>query len=803
MRFYQFISTVSLLFVFVLTSCKSVDNENSVKVVDGAFWLSSPNRNKLRVTPYGDSMLRLQYARQGEELYKDDHYETVESHNWPRNFVLAEEANEYIISNEQVKLIVNKMSLQASFFLFKEQLPVLSEVKPVQWHGNNIKVQFEVDESEHFTGLGHGYYARASSIDLKNQIISRNYGSKPIEQAPLLVPFFMSNKGYGVFLNSTFTNRFNFGANNEYSMSIDDSGFSGRIDYFFIAGPKLTTVLDNYTRLTGRPRLPQKAMFGLQLSDKGHDHTTATPSNEQWWKNKINQHRAAGFPLDHVVNDNRWRAGGGKRCESRVEWDKKRYPDPASYQQWLKEKGLVITLDFNRCIGQYSEGWQPSFNLPETGNVEFPNSAPDLTNEKFRTWFWQVFKEQALKPELKFPGDALWIDEFDEQGHAPKEMVLANGLSSAEMRNYWFFLIAKALVEQGWDKSGINKRPFVWVRGMTAGAQRYATLWSGDIYPNYQDMEGQIRGMQLAGLSGFPFWGHDAGGFFNWNTNLGPDDAMYQRWALAFGSFAPIWKPHGMGQSRWPLDRSLSSQTTALKFANLRYRLMPYLYGAAKQAAISGLPMARPMLLDHQYEPLAWKYDLQYMWGDNMLVAPLTAKTGKKEIWLPQGLWYNFATNKTISGNRVIEVTPNESELPIYVKAGAIIPERPYAQSTAFIDKSKLTLNVYSGANGRYSLLEDDDVTEAHRLDDATQTTLIEFDNDKKQLAIGAANGRYKDVAKKRDIQINLFGFPSASNVFVDGKLVASQFSNNSLTLTLENVKLTEAVTVQIREVTP
>src|SRR6185503_12534237 len=176
------------------------------------------------------------------------------------------------------------------------------------------------------------------------------------------------------------------------------------------------------------------------------------------------------------------------------------------------------------------------------------------------------------------------------------DMRFENGSNWQEMRNYWFFLIAKALVQRGWDKSFKgSKRPFVWVRGMTAGAQRYATLWSGDIKSTYADMQTQVRGMQLSGLSGFPFWGHDAGGFYLDNTS--PNDSIYRQWSMAFGSFTPFWKPHGVGRSRWPLDRSEIVKQDAKLYCELRYRLIPYIYSYAHVANQTGMPMARAMVL--------------------------------------------------------------------------------------------------------------------------------------------------------------------------------------------------------------
>ena len=793
----RLITLVLLQCLLLTTACEKQHGLAHFVDVDGAYIITGTDGRKLRVKSYGEQIIRLQVAELDESFLPDDFYEMVQTHDW-RNVLSVTETDEAVLfSTKQIRLVINRQTLAAQFYHPDQASPLLSETRSPFNEGTQTKVTFAFDSSEHFTALGHGYCACANSVDLRGQKISRVYGSKPIEQAPLIVPFYMSSKGYGVFLNSLFENTFSFGSDNEYSIAIDDRGQNGQMDYYFIAGPELKQVLNGYTALTGRPRLPQKSLFGLQLSDKAHDHNSPTPSDEIWWKEKIESHRAAGYPLDHVVNDNRWRAAGGKRCESKLEWDPTRYPKPAAYQQWLASNGLTITLDFNRCIGQYSDGWQPSFNLPETGEIEFPESAPDLTNEAFQQWFWQVFYDKALRPDDHYPGDALWIDEFDEQGHAPKDMILSNGRSSGEMRNYWFYLIAKSLVADGWDKSGMDKRPFVWVRGMTAGAQRFATLWSGDIYPNYQDMESQIRGMQLAGLSGFPFWGHDAGGFYDWTNAVGPDENLYQRWAMAFGSFAPIWKPHGMGQSRWPLDRSEDSQATALIYSTLRYRLMPYIYSAAHQASITGLPMARAMLLEYQDQPEAWQYDLQYMWGPSLLVAPATADTQTKDIWLPDGLWYDYFTNVRLPGGRVIHRQPAIDNLPLFVKAGAIIPSRDYELSTRFIDKSRLTLQVYAGADGRYELIEDDDVTEQYQ-QNARAITEMTYHHKARRFTINPTEGAYDDMPQSRDITIRLIGAEDFKRIEINDNSVPWEVEGDDIVIRVKQDSLREPIVLNV-----
>lgn len=771
---YKYKSIVSffiLLFIASTLQAKELLGKFSSYQSDGrGVIITTLEGQRLRITPYGDQIVRIQAVRVNEDFFADDRYEMVESHQWPGEFSIQEDSTSlFLVANqiEGLAVRIEKMGLRISVSSSKEPESFLIHRDGIWWDEEMIHTSFVDDENEHFTGLGHGYYGREKKIDLKEEIVQRNYGTLHGQQAPLIVPFYLSSKGYGIFLNSTFTNSFNFGRNSEYEFSITGEG---RMDYFVILGPGFRDILDRYTQLTGRPRMFPKAAFGLALSDKGNDHNSTDPSDEQWWKKKITAHRNAGFPLDHIVNDNRWRAGGGQRCISHFDWELSRYPDPKEYERWIQKNGLILTLDFNRCIASHSEGWLPSFNIPEPDSIDFNDSAPDLTKKEVREWFWNIFWSKSLNPALKYPGDALWIDEFDEMGKAPLTMVMGNGKTWREMRNYWFFLIAKALVQDGWDKSfNGKKRPFVWVRGMTAGAQRYATLWSGDIKPSYDDMKSQVRGLQFAGLAGFPFWGHDAGGFNNWEENHGPNDNMYRQWSMAFGSFTPYWKPHGIGESRWPLDRPAIVQKDAKTYSELRYKLLPYIYTYAHRSFESGIPIARAMVIDHQNDSQAWTNDLQYMWGDEMLVAPNCADSGNVNVWLPEGEWYDFWNDEMLKGDQIISYPAPIGKLPIFVKAGSIIPMGNYALSNAFINKDSLTLHVYPGKNATFRLYEDDGKTEQYRSNESRVTT-ISYNNSAESLSIGAALGNYNGASDRRAVKIVFHGLNGKKCFAQNGK---------------------------------
>jgi alpha-glucosidase (family GH31 glycosyl hydrolase) len=757
-----------LLFLFFISVALPIKAQTGITYnrQNNSLIFTALSGERLRLTPYGNYMLRVQAVRANEDFFADDRYEMVETHQWPGTADIKEEKAYFKIITGGITVHLEKASMKLSYFQNGDAIPLLKD-NNVEWTADTIHSSFSYDAKEHFTGLGHGYFGREESIDLRGKEIGRNYGTEHGQQAPLIVPFYLSDKGYGIFLNSTFPNRFNFGKKEKYGFSIA----GGRMDYFIIVGTDFPNIIDHYTQLTGRPRFPLKSYFGLALSDKGNDHNSKEPSDEQWWKNKIMAHRKAGFPLDHIVNDNRWRANGGQRCISSFAWDTIRYPDPKEYARWIKSNGLITTLDFNRCIAVQSDGWENSFNLPQNEGIDFNTSAPDFTKKEVRTWFWNTMWNKSLNPALGYPGDALWIDEFDEMGKAPASMAFQNGTTWNEMRNYWFFLIAKSLVQEGWDKSfNGSKRPFVWVRGMTAGAQRYATLWSGDIRPTYDDMKTQVRAMQLAGLSGFPFWSHDAGGFHDWETNDKPTDAMYRQWSMVFGSFTPFWKPHGMGKSRWPLDRPTEVQKDVRLYGELRYKLMPYIYSYAHQANVTGLPIARAMVIDYSKEVQAWNSDLQYLWGNELLVAPNCSDTETAvSVWLPKGEWYDFWDDTKIIGDKIIAYPAPIGKLPLFVKAGSIIPMANYALSTAFIAADNVTFHVYPGNDASFTLYEDDGITEYYKTRNEMRITEVGFKQSDFLFYISAAVGNYAKAPDQRSYQIVFHGLLHPVDFVVNG----------------------------------
>jgi alpha-glucosidase len=727
----------------------------------------------IRVTPYGDYIVRIQVAKKGESFYADDRYEIVERHDWDGTLSAVASDSSLTLSTaaaDGISISLAKQPMRLAFSLKGQAAAGLSEGNGVTWSGNTVTEAFAVATDEHFAGLGHETHGHIKKLDRQGTSLKVKSGN----EGACVVPFYLSSRGYGVLLNTTFTHTITLAQSNAYSLNIDGEGYGGQMDYFFIAGPALTQVVDRYTQLTGRPRMPQRSLFGLHLSDK------SDPSNngEPWWKDMITKHRDAGFAFDHQVNDNAWRASNeatSAQMNSWFEFRKDRYPDPAEYKKWCDDNGVTVTLDINRPGLSITPGWSDQqYGMPGT------TACPDFTNVATRKWLWNLFFSKALDPALKYPGDAIWLDEFDypDQVHS---MTLSSGKRWAEESINYHLDLQKACVKEGWDVGiGEAKRPYFWSRGITAGAQRWGSYWSGDIDGNWSDMADQVRAMQSAGISGFPYFNHDAGGHLNVTVT---EDNLYRQWDMGFGSFTPIWKPHGPSHRRWPLQRNSTCQATAKTFITNRYQMIPYIYSYARAAQATGVPMARPMFLEDKDNATAWQKELQYMWGKEMLVAPNCSDGGNSvSVWLPKGNWYYFWDDKKYAGDKTESISAATGVVPAFVKEGAIIPMAPFAKSTFFIAKDNLLVHAYTGADGSaFQLYEDDGVSEKYRTKDESRVTELQFTQQDLAVEIGASKGTYSGAPSSRSYQIIYHGLSAAVALYANGTAISSYTSQASI----------------------
>lgn len=740
-----------------------ISNYSSLASSGRSIVITGSSDEKIRITPYGDYIIRVQAVRKGEDFYADNRYEMVEKHDWDGKLTADSSASAITLSTgaaNGISVSITKTPMRLSFFLKGSSEPVLKEKDGVSWSGNIVTESFISETDEHFAGLGHETYGRIPKLDRKGTSLKVSKASEGV----CIVPFYLSSKGYGVFLNTTFTHTITLCKDNVYSLAIDGEGYGGRMDFFFIAGPLLTQVVDRYTQLTGRPRLPQKSIFGLQLSDK------ADPTNngQAWWKTMITNHRNAGYAIDHQVNDNVWRKSNEAVSTQQNSWFEfgEKY-DPPEYKKWCDANGITVTLDLNRPNITKCWGWNNS-----AYGISGTTACPDFTNKETRKWIWQLFYNKAFNPSLGYPGDAIWLDEFDYPDQAHSKTLFSGKRWAEEAINYHFNL-QKACVHEGWDSAiGESKRPYFWSRGITAGAQRFGHYWSGDINGNYGEMQYQVKALQSAGISGFPYFNHDAGGHVNLTIN---EDNCFRQWDMGFGSFTPIWKPHGPSHSRWPLKHNATCQATAKTFITTRYQMLPYIYTYAYIAHATGIPIARPMFLEDQNNSTAWTKEMQYFWGKEMIIAPNCSDGNNNvSVWLPKGNWYDFWNDKKYSGNQTINYSASTGVVPALVKEGAIIPMAPFAKSTFFIPKDSLFIHVYTGSDGSFQLYEDDGVTEKFRTKNEFQLTNIQFNQLDLSIKIGPSQGTYTGAPSNRSYRLVYHGLTSSAALYLNGTAIPS-----------------------------
>ncbi|WP_305790237.1 TIM-barrel domain-containing protein [Symbioplanes lichenis] len=785
-------------------------------VADGrSVTVTSVDGQQLRLTAYGDHIVRVRAVRSGETFFADDRYEMVDPAAHARmtgRLSVAETGDALTLTTGGPRVVVRKNPLRLSYH-GDDLLAGEDATHSLRWTGSVVRQTFApAGADERFVKAGHGLYGRAPRVDRTGDLVAHNYplASNHAEQAPAIVPLYLSSRGYAVFVNTTFDTTFSFGNGGVYEFSADGHDAPGvrpQLDYFVIFGPDFAQLLDRYTQLTGRPRFPRLGVFGLQLSDKNFPRV----SDQSWWVSRITGLRDAGFPFDVQVNDNRWREGSGEWAGSWFEFSRQRWPDPAGFKRWADEQGVLTTLDYNRNNSNEMAGWSPSYSFApaDVAGVSDSDAVPDWSNPATRAWLWTVFWTKAFDPRLGYPGDALWIDEPDEMGPIPYGALAGNGQRWSELRNAFFLYCQKAAGQEGWDRAiGAAKRPWIFTRGATAGQQRYGHLWTGDINSTYGEMQEQIRGMLNAGLGGFPFANIDGGGFFGGVISGG----LYRNWVAAWSSLSPVWRPHSNGDtgtlgpaaSRWPIDQGAAEQADFLKYSRVRYTLMPYIYSIARTASTTGLPMARAMVIEHQHNPLAYSHDLQYMWGPSILVMPVTTDTAGavQRVWLPAGdTWYNFWSDAKNAGSDTTEKSyvTSTGEIIMYVRAGGILPRYKYAQSTAWLDKTQLELDVYTGRDGSFTVHEDDGVTSLP----ASSATELAFTDAALRVTIGHPVGTYPGAPATRRYVVRLHGLPGPVGMRINDRPILPAFTSEAAAILHGSGQVWDAARKLLSVVTP
>ncbi len=529
---------------------------------------------------------------------------------------------------------------------------------PQDAHTTYIREQLKTDIGECIYGFGEKF----TPFVKNGQVVEtwNNDGGTCSDQSYKNIPFYISSKSYGIFVNSS--DKVSFEVNSDTVSKVTFTLPGEQLEYFVIGGSNLENVLENYTTLTGKPALPPAYSFGLWLST-----SFTTSYDEETVNSFIDGMAERKIPLQVFHFDCFWM----KEYEwCNFEWDKDMFPDPEGMLKRLHDKGLEICVWINSYIGQQSKlfdiGKEKGYFIKNLDGSVFqadlwqPGMAiVDFTNPEACDWY------KGLLKTLFDMGVNNIKTDFGER--IPTKCKYYNGMDPIKMHNYYTYLYNKVIFEALEEYYGKDKA-CLFARSATVGGQKFPVHWGGDCYADYSAMSETLHGGLSLCSSGFGFFSHDMGGF----EATAPAD-IYKRWC-AFGCLSTHSRLHGSTSYRVPWAYDDEACDVLRHYVNIKGSLMPYLWAQANKTHITGIPMMRSMIVAFTDETACKYLDQQYMLGDSLCIVPVMNEAGTAEFYLPDcGTWTDIQSGETYEGGRYYTRTCDYFQTPILVRPNSII----------------------------------------------------------------------------------------------------------------------------------
>jgi alpha-glucosidase len=712
-----------------------------------------------RLTVYCANMIRV---RLSDRPLGIDHSFAVITSPCQTAFHYQENATEIRIRTDSLDVRVERRPFRVAFYtpdgrLINEDEKGLG----VSWQGTQVTDYKKLEPGERFIGLGEktGNLDRAGSAytNWNSDVYGYSVAQDPLYSS---IPFYIGihdSLYYGIFFDNSYRTDFNFGASNNRFSSFGAEG--GEMNYYFIYDPAVAGIIRCYTSLTGRMNLPPLWSLGYQQNRYSYYPDAEVLRIAKTLREK--QIPADGITLDIHYMDH----------YKLFTWDPERFPHPKSMMDQLTQLGFKTTvivdpgIKVEKGYEAYESGLAGNIFLkyPDGGNYTgqvWPGwcNFPDFTGEKGRAWW---------RNEIRRYTDAgvagIWNDmnEISTWGQKMPDNVLFDfdGHPTTHLQGHNVFGLEMARSSYEGARDALQKRPFILSRSGYAGLQRYAAIWTGDNRSEDDHMLAGVRLLMSLGISGIPFTGMDIGGFTG-----NPSAALYTRW-IQLGAFIPYYRNHTAYNSKagepWSFGEDVL--TIARQYIGLRYTLLPYLYSHFREASLDGMPVMRSLAIGytcdpHVYEP---QFQNEFLCGSSLLVAPEASGVPYAKIYLPAGDWYDAYTGERNKGGgeKLIELRPER--LPVYVKAGSIIPRQSLIQSTSETPSDTLDLHVYQGSEpNSFVYYEDDGSTFGYEKGNYYQRT-IRFDPVRRTIVLDKPEGQRK--TRFGHIRLLLHGFDMTS----------------------------------------
>ena len=593
---------------------------------------------------------------------------------------------------------------------------------------------------EAFYGLGQHqagvWNYRGESVDISQ------------DNTNIAVPLLQSSAGYGIFWNNSSRSRFN---NRFLHYLFISSEVADTIDYYFLYGPEPDRIIGEYRELTGTAPLFGKWAYGFWQCKNRY-------SSQDEILGVAAKYRQLHIPLDNIVQDWFWWNRKGEHVFN------KNYPDPKGMVDTLHKENVHLMISvwpfFEPGSAEYNYMDKQGWFIDRTKVAHPPYHAAgmavyDASNPEARQYYWHLMDKALFKIGI----DAWWMDTTEPETEGQEENSLLHHQlaigSGARFANLYPLLDTSAVYE-GQRGASNDKRVFILSRSAFAGIQRNAvTAWSGDLNSDWESYKRQIPAGLNFSLSGIPYWTTDIGGFVSGN----PDDPAYRelfvRW-FEFGTFCPIFRVHGTRTTNqnelWSYGPE--AQNILTRYDRLRYRLLPYIYSVAWKITSESYTPMRPLVMDFRNDPRVRNVGDQFLYGPAILVNPVTEPGATmRHLYLPKTKWYDFWTGEALEGGRAVDAQAPLDRVPLFVRAGSILPMGPDEEFSNEKPADPLELRIYRGADGDFALYEDENDTYNYE-NGAYAVIPLHWDDAKQTLTISDRKGKFPGMLLQRTFRI-------------------------------------------------
>jgi alpha-D-xyloside xylohydrolase len=778
LRLFQWKFFFIALYIVISAHSASAAVMSYKQDADGVTFTLDKGQMKIKVCQ--SDIIEVKYTVFNTFLQKES---LVVNNKWlaKTDFKVTADNNSITITTAKLKLTINKATNAITYFDSEGDI-IASEDKQNNKNMQaatiagintyNCSTQFNSPPDEALFGLGcHPEDTLSINYKGRNQDMLIKYMTGAI-------PVLLSTRGYGLMWD-------NYSASNFYGAEAGNTKFkyvseSGRqVDYYFFYGPSFDHIIDLYRTATGKAPMFGKWAFGLFQSQDRY-------KSQQEILNVKDGYRKNNIPIDVIVQD--WYWWSPLPIGSHV-MNHDRYPDPKGMIDELHKDHLHAMISIWPVFGSGTKNYDALKSKGYLTSITWDNFVThtfdtyyDAHNPKAREMYWQQARDSVVK---RYGWDAWWVDQCEPDNGALLDARRQSEFSVGRGIDYFnsYSLEHSKGIYQGWRKDIPGKRAFFLIRQSFAGEQRNAaTLWSSDVTTTFSALKSQVPQGINSCASGIPYWTSDIGGYI---SRVSPDGIpdwslpeyreLFTRW-FQFGTFCPIMRIHGKGERALFSDNwDEHTKAILLKYDKLRYRMLPYIYSLAGRVTTENYTIMRSLAFDFPHDRQVYNIPDQYMFGPAFLVNPVTeqlytgnkANAGKttRNIYLPASAkWYDFYTGKLYTGGQTIASSAPIDIIPLYIKAGSIIPLGPVLRYATEKPADTIELRIYPGANGKFEYYEDENDNYNY---EKGYYAKFEFEwNDKLHLlTISDTKGHFNGMTKTHTFNVVLVNGEHGSNV--------------------------------------